>query len=464
MTGEPTRSLWRRPWRARGAGHAAVATAPFLRECPHCGLLQRVPGLPPSAVARCPRCRSVLRRHRTDPMGWPLAMAGTALALLLIVALLPFMDLRLLGNDHTTTLVTGPVALEQDGLVPLAALVLATTLIAPVARMLALAWVLAGLRLRQPPRHLGAVFRWVERLRPWSMVEVFLLGVFVAYTRLVDLARVDVGIACYAMGGLMVVMALADATLDHEAVWEALPPRGEAPRTTATVAAPVPTRGPSAARAGLVGCQHCALVCAAGDSCCPRCGGDLPARKPHSLSRTTAYLVAAAALYIPANILPVLTLTRLGQGHPSTIIGGAIELLQLGMWPLALLVFFASITVPLLKVASLAMMLVTTRARSAWWLRGRTCLYRVVDFIGRWSMIDVFVVSILTALVHFGFLAQVYPGPGILAFASVVVLTMLAAMSFDPRLMWDAALRAHPERVRQASPPPRREIAQAQPA
>ncbi len=460
MTGQTTaRATAPRPiaWRlaagrppAAGRPAAALAavavTEPFLRECPHCGLLQRVPGLPPSAVGRCIRCHAVLRRHRTDPLGWPLAMAATALALMLVVALLPFMDLRLLGIERATTLVTGPVALEQNGMLPLAALVLATTLLAPIGRMAALAWVLLGLRLRRPPRHLGVVFRWVERLRPWSMVEVFLLGVFVAYTKLIDLARVDVGAACYAMGALMVVMTLTDATLDHEAVWDKLPRRGEAGRGEAgrgEAGRGVEARGVGPGR--LVGCPHCALVCPCDEPCCPRCGGDLPLRKPHSISRTTAYLIAAACMYVPANLLPVLTLVQLGQGQPSTIIGGAIELLQAGMWPLALLVFFASITVPLLKVASLTLMLITTRRGSGWWLRGRTKLYGVVDFIGRWSMIDVFVISILTALVHFGYLAQVYPQPGVLAFASVVILTMLAAMAFDPRLMWDAALARHPE-------------------
>ncbi len=135
----------------------------------------------------------------------------------------------------------------------------------------------------------------------------------------------------------------------------------------------------------------------------------------------------------------MLTLTRLGQGEPSTILGGALELLAAGMWPLALLVFVASITVPVLKIASLSLMLLTTRAGSAWWLRGRTKLYRLVEFIGRWSMIDVFMISILAALVQMGFFATVYPGPGVLAFCAVVILTMLAASSFDPRLMWDAA-------------------------
>ena len=144
-------------------------------------------------------------------------------------------------------------------------------------------------------------------------------------------------------------------------------------------------------------------------------------------------------LYVPANLLPVMTVVRYGRGEPSTIMSGVVELAQAQMWPLAALVFFASILVPVLKLVGLMVMMVATQRRSAGGLLTRTKLYSVVDFVGRWSMIDVFLLSNLVALVHMGFLADVNPNQGDLYFASVVVLTMLAARSFDPRLMWDAA-------------------------
>jgi paraquat-inducible protein A len=144
-------------------------------------------------------------------------------------------------------------------------------------------------------------------------------------------------------------------------------------------------------------------------------------------------------LYIPANIYPVLTVVRLGAGQPSTILGGVRELLELGMWPLAALVFFASVVVPVLKLVGLGILLISTQMGTDWALNDRIVLYRIVEAIGRWSMIDIFMESILVALVQFGQLASVYPGPGAVAFAAVVILTMLAARSFDPRLMWDNA-------------------------
>ncbi len=411
-----------------------VAAASRLRECPDCGLFQSLPALPPRAAATCLRCHAVLRRNRADPILRPLVLALTGLMLLVIATQSDFVDLRINGVGRATSILTGPSALEAQGMGELGLVVLVTTVLAPLLRLLAIGWVTLGLRLGQAPAYNATVFRWAERLRPWSMVEVFLLGLFVAYTKLVDLAQVQVGAAVYAMGALMLVMAATDATLDPDAVWEALDRRE--PASGRARPAPLPARGPLAGMR--LGCDVCGEV-SVGLATCPRCGAALRHRKPDSLTRTWALMLAAACFYIPANLLPVLTLVKLGRGAPSTILGGVRELAAAGMWPLAALVFVASITVPLLKFIGLTIMLATTRRRTAWRLRERTTLYRVVDFIGRWSMIDVFMISILTALVRMGTLASVYPGPGVLAFCAVVILTMLAAISFDPRLMWDAA-------------------------
>ena len=134
-----------------------------------------------------------------------------------------------------------------------------------------------------------------------------------------------------------------------------------------------------------------------------------------------------------------MTLNALGSGAPNTIIGGVMELIAANMWPLALIVFVASILVPMLKLFTMSWLVITAHRRSRWRLKDRTVIYRLNELVGRWSMVDVFVITILVALVQLGSLAQVVPGVGILAFAFVVVLTMLAALTFDPRLMWDAA-------------------------
>jgi paraquat-inducible protein A len=413
----------------RSQAAADARAAGRLRECPDCGLFQRLPPLPRGSVARCPRCGAVLRRRRADPVGRSLALAVTGVLLLALAFSLPFIDVDVAGQVRDTTLLSGPTALEQQGAWELAAAVLVTTLAAPAGRLLALTYVLLSLNLPRPPRHLYMVFRWVEWLTPWSMIEVFLLGVFVAYTRLIALAHVEVGGAVFALGALMLASAAADGVLDHEAVWERLERSG-------TVFGRVPG-DPVGPR---FGCDSCGLVSTA-TVACPRCGAAVRRRKTDSVVRTWALMAAAAVLYIPANALPVLTLIRLGQGHPSTILGGVVELVDYGMWPLALLVLFASVVVPLLKLGGLTFLLLSTQFGLRRRRRERTLLYRVVDSVGRWSMIDVFVVSILTALVRMGAIATILPGSGAVAFCAVVVLTMLASHSFDPRLMWDAAER-----------------------
>ena len=393
-----------------------------------------MPVLARRAAACCVRCDSVLRQDRTDPAGRSLALACAALLLFLLAATLPLLDLDLAGGRQTR-LVTGPEALRQDGMWEIGIVVLSTTMLAPLLKLLAMIYVLVGLRLTRPPLHLASVFRWVERLGPWSMIEVFMLGVFVAYTKLSDLAPVHVGGAVYALGALMLMMAAADAVLDHDAIWEKIEPAGLAAAT-----APRP-------HARLIGCDACGQVCerpAAGTRDCPRCGAVLHHRKANSLSRAWALLAAAAVLYIPANMLPVLTAIRLGQGQPSTILAGVEELGTQGQWPLAALVFIASIVVPMLKLLGLGFLLLSTQRRMRGKLGQRTLLYKIVEAVGRWSMIDVFMISILTALVRMGALATITPGPGVICFCAVVILTILAANCFDPRLMWDAAEREKP--------------------
>jgi len=171
---------------------------------------------------------------------------------------------------------------------------------------------------------------------------------------------------------------------------------------------------------------------------CARCGTRLYIRKPNSLSRTWALTLTAFILYIPANLFPVMTVISYGDGKPDTILNGVIDLIEAGMYPIALLVFFASIVVPMVKLLSIGFLLVSIHRRSRWHPRQRTVLYRVTEYIGRWSMLDIFMIAILADLVKVGAIATVEPEIGAISFAGVVVITIMAARSFDPRLIWDA--------------------------
>jgi paraquat-inducible protein A len=210
------------------------------------------------------------------------------------------------------------------------------------------------------------------------------------------------------------------------------------------VGGPVSVTALTAARAGLVSCEICHLLShpasVAEPGYCPRCGAELSWRRHHPIERTWALLIAAAICFIPANVLPVLTTNALGTAEPDTIMGGVMLLYTTGSWPLALIVLVASVMVPLGKLIALGYLLITVQRGSLGSTRDRTRLYRLVEIIGRWSMLDVFVDTFTVALVQLQPLMSVQPGPGVLFFAAVVVLTMVAAESFDPRLIWDPTL------------------------
>ncbi len=199
--------------------------------------------------------------------------------------------------------------------------------------------------------------------------------------------------------------------------------------------------GVTTAQAGLLSCHVCSLVCApvadAGQSRCPRCGARLHGRKPDSIARTWALLIAAYILYVPANLLPIMETRSLFSAQQDTILSGVVFLWVSGSWLIAAIVFVASIVVPLAKMIALTLLTASVQRRSAWRAQERTRLYRLVELVGRWSMLDIYVITIMVALVQIQSLASIKSGPAAAAFGGVVVLTMFAAMTFDPRLIWD---------------------------
>lgn len=194
---------------------------------------------------------------------------------------------------------------------------------------------------------------------------------------------------------------------------------------------------PRAVDHGLAGCHVCGKVAPENLGKCPRCGSDLHIRKPNSIQRTIALMISAGVLYIPANVLPVMTVTELGDVTQTTIIEGMISFWNTGAYPIAIVIFTASILIPLLKIVALVWLCAaaTGKLDPSPSMLGK--VYWLTELLGRWSMIDIFVVGILVALVQLGTYMSISPGPGALAFGGVVVLTMFAAMSFDPRLLWD---------------------------
>jgi paraquat-inducible protein A len=200
----------------------------------------------------------------------------------------------------------------------------------------------------------------------------------------------------------------------------------------------------TAKNVNMISCHSCHLLCRKQSDhqrqqiLCPRCGAKLHQRKINSISRTWALVIAAVICYIPANLLPITHVTSLGKVQSDTIMSGVIYFVLHGSWPIALVIFVASVFVPFAKLIILTFLLISVHLKSRWRLKDRTRLYRLTEVIGRWSMVDIYVVTILVALVNLGALASIKAGSGAVFFGAVVVITIFAAMNFDPRLIWDA--------------------------
>lgn len=403
-----------------------------LTECPECGLLQRHPPPPPSGQIECSRCGAVLHRDRPDSLNRTLALTLAGLLLFSIANSFPFIAFNLHGNITHTTLLTGVINLYTSGQWGIAAVVLFTSVLAPGLQLILLLTVLIPLAFDRMPRWLPKLFRLVRTLAPWGMMDVFMLGILVSVVKLADMASIVPGASLFAFAVLIFVLAAAHAALDPDLVWSRVP---------------MPALHRTSVRSGdaHLTCDRCELVIPliavrhlGTHRHCPRCDSILHRRKPDSLQRTWALLLAAILCYIPSNLLPIMTLTSFGHTQSDTILSGVSFLLTHGMWPLALIVFIASVVVPLLKILFLILLLLSVQFRwNQWHPRERTWLYRLIETAGRWSMVDVYVVTILVALVQVGHIAHVEAEAGAVFFCAVVVLTMLAAFAFDPRLIWD---------------------------
>jgi paraquat-inducible protein A len=382
----------------------------------------------------CARCGAVLERGHAAGPGTLMALYLTALVLFIMANGFPLFTLNLHGSVREASLPGCVRILSVLGWPWLAAILLTTVILGPLAHLLGMLLVLAQIARGRLRPWTGRLFRVLEEVRNWGMAEVFILGVLVCYARLSRTARVAPGPALFALAAYILVAAEALSATDSRAVWAA----------AGGVGAPDPdsAAGPdrrSALQAGLVACHACGFLAHLGSTGpCPRCGAARPSRLPASIGRTWALLVASAILYIPANLLPVTQVVSLGRLHTDTILSGVAYFLRTGSWPLALLIFVASVLVPVIKFAILVLLLLSVRRRWRWAPLQRARLYRLTEAVGRWSMVDIFAITLTVAMLHMGALATVEPRQGAMAFALMVVGTILAVRSFDPRLLWDA--------------------------
>ena len=403
-----------------------------LMACHECDFLHTITPVPGGGKALCVRCGAILYRKVPNSLERALALNLSAIMLFLMANFFPFISLKASGRIEEDLFLSGAMELYRLGMGELGLLVALTSFVFPLLIIGGMLYILFPLRFGRRPWKMALVYRMVRSLMPWSLIAVFMLGVLISVVKLLDLATVIPGTSLFAFAGLMILSAAAHANMDPTLIW---PPM----KLEATGAGP----GVTAAERGLISCHTCALLVPGehldehGHGACPRCGSPLHSRKANSTMRTWALIITATLLYIPANVYPVMTVNQFGQGDPSTIMNGVIHLIHGGMYGLAMIIFFASVVVPVLKLTVLIYLNISVQKNSSRRTRDRTLLFRVTEGVGAWSMVDIYVVALLVGLVNFGALSTIRPGVGASFFGAVVVITMFAAHSFDPRLIWD---------------------------
>jgi len=400
--------------------------------CHECDYLHTIEPLPPGGKALCVRCGYKLYENIPNSLERCIALNLTALMLLIFANIFPFISLNAGGRVEETLFISGAITLWTQGMGELGILVFLTSCLFPFLTIAGLLYILIPLRFNFQPWKMARVYRIVNGLIPWSLLSVFMLGLLLSFIKLVQLADVIPGTSLYFFAALLVIISAARSNLDNSIIW---PPMITDPGGYGS--------GKTAAERNLVSCHTCSLLlpqthCNEHEShFCPRCNTPLHSRKTNSISRTGALVFAALLLCIPANAFPVMTIIQFGRGAPDTIMSGVKHLIEDGMWPLGLIVFFASIMVPIAKLIVLVYLMILVKIKSTWRLRDHTVLYRVTEVIGAWSMVDIYILAFLVALVKFGYLATVLPEIGAIFFSTMVVITIVAAQCFDPRLIWD---------------------------
>ncbi|MER1968595.1 paraquat-inducible protein A [Castellaniella sp. GW247-6E4] len=396
---------------------------PSLVACPHCDTLHERVELTPRGRALCACCGANLyRRGVLDLNGWT-AMSLAALAVFVIAQGFPIVSLSLQGRGVSVTYWEALLYIWDQGDWLLSIMTGLFGFWFPLLKIVLTLWAVRCISTGRIPGDFTLGMRLLRALTPWSMAPVLVLAIFVAIVKFAGMAALTVEPGM--LGFFLLSFFLTGlGRLNAFELWD-----------HAERAGLVETSG---AHGSDLACHACGCVqgaCASGR--CRRCGARLHRRRQNITARVWALALAAAVVYVPANILPIMRIESILGASDHTILGGVVELWRLGSWDLALIVFVASVVVPITKLLALAVLMLLRQPRGARVQRQRTRMYEMVEFIGQWSMLDVFVVVLMGAMANFPGLTRILPGPGALSFGVVVILTMWATMSYDPRLGWD---------------------------
>jgi paraquat-inducible protein A len=406
--------------------------------CPACDLLlERIPP-PAGRTLLCPRCGKRLHKEKEHSIELVLALSLTGLLLYIPANFLPLMTMGILGLDKSSSLFGSVLALFTQGSLFVGTMVLFTALLFPLLTLGLLCTVATSIAFNRRSPLLLHLFRLYHHLTEWAMMDVYLIGILIAIIKLTATATLsfDVGLFCFI--GMVLSAIGAQAYTDHRLFWRHL----DLSEKGAVCLAPS-FKGRTASEAGLVVCPTCHKLVERTPldhdqrRICPRCLGNLRLRKTNSLTRTWALVLTAVILTLPANLLPIMEVEYFGFPEQSTIMDGIIYFFQEGSYGIGLIIFTASILVPLFKIVGILLILLSIHFKWRSWLRHKAIMFGFIQFIGRWSMLDIFVIALLCALVQFGILSTINVAPAAFYFSGVVLTTMFSAISFDVRLLWD---------------------------
>lgn len=402
--------------------------------CRHCDTIHAAVDLEPGGMALCRRCGYTLLRSSRYPLMFWYGLTASALVIFAIANIFPLARLTLLGKSIDANFIGAVWLSWESGHYILSVMTGLVGFWVPLTELCFLFWALGCIRRGHLPSDFRMAMRIYHYVGPWSMVPVLMLSIIVSIVKFADMSRLELGPAVWAFG-VLTFMLTALSRLDSRRLWRYAEEAGLAPISI----------DPGLPGKRLASCHACGYVQehpGRDMACdCARCGSRVHKRQPGMRPRVWALLIAAAVVYVPANVLPMMEIRSLLGTSEHTILGGVVELWRLGSWDLAIIVFVASVVVPITKLVALTVLMCARRWRGEDSQRQRTRLYELVEFIGQWSMLDVFVVILMAAMANFPGVSQIIAGPAAASFGMVVVLTMLAAMSYDPRIGWDKGPR-----------------------
>lgn len=360
--------------------------------CHECHFSVKIPPLTHKQAAVCPRCGLQLTVYHHNASQRIIALATTSLIFLLASLPFEFLSFSASGQYQSIDILGSLWTLVEKDYAVLALVQAIVVLILPAFVLMSLLYLLVPLQLGLRPKKASWVVKTLFNLLPWTMAEIFLIGVLVSLIKIVSMADIGLGLSFFAFLLFTVFMTITLLYVDKYQLTLLIDNEAEE--------------------------EH------------------KPINPAHSIQTTWALLLTSILLYIPANILPIMHTNILGSDEPSTIFGGVILLWKMGSYPIAVVIFVASVFVPVAKIVILCWLNYSVQAKQQHAHSERIYWYRITEFVGRWSMIDVFVVAVLVSLIQLGNIMSILPGHAALAFCGVVICTMLAAMSFDSRLIW----------------------------